>query len=88
MIGTPGRISKHRQFDPDTGKHIPGDLRITANSSLRKLMRAARRGKLPEDRQFTIAEAAKQAAKHPNDYLSSFRRGMNAFVAALDRARA
>lgn len=88
MNGTPGRISKHRQFDPDTGKHMPGALRVGVNSSLRKLMRAARRGNLPEDRQFTIAEAAKAAAKHPNDYLSSYRRAMNVFVASLDRARA
>ena len=63
MRGVLGRISKHRQFDPDTHKHIPGEVIIMADSSLRKLMRAARRGKLPEDRQFKIAEAMKSAAR-------------------------
>jgi aspartate/methionine/tyrosine aminotransferase len=44
---------------------------------------------MPEDRQFTIAEAAKQAAKHPDDYLSSHARGMKALREALAmRARA
>lgn len=68
MRGTPGRISKHRQFDIEPPyQHIPGEVRIMANSSLRKLMRAASRGKIPEDRQFTIAEAMKSAAKRLHD---------------------
>lgn len=54
-------ISKHRQFDRD-GKWIEGDVRIFANSSLRKLARAMRRGKVPSERQFIIDEAMKKAA--------------------------
>lgn len=80
---TPGRVSKHRQFDPETFKHVEGTVRVGASTSLRKLMRAARRGKIPEDRLFTIAEAQKAAAKHHNDYLSSYRRAVNALRQAL-----
>lgn len=54
------RRSKHRQFDDD-GKWIPGKVRINSNSSLRKLMRAARRGMMPPERQVIIDMAMRSA---------------------------
>lgn len=53
-------VSKHQRWTPD-GKWIPGKCRVFANSSLRKLMRAARQGKMPAERQFTIDAAMKAA---------------------------
>lgn len=89
MRGVPGRISKHRQFDIDPPyKHMPGEVRILAGSSLRKMMRAARRGKMPEDRMFTIQEAQKSAAKHPRKYMSAHKRSMQALLIALEGPRA
>lgn len=40
-----------------------GKVRIFANSSLRKLMRAARRGKIPDERLGIINRAMANAAK-------------------------
>lgn len=50
---------------PVTKKANPfkGAVKITANSSLRKLMRAARRKKIPSERMVIIAAAEKSAAK-------------------------
>lgn len=48
--------SKHRQFDQE-GNWIPGAVKIAANSGLRKLMRAARRGLVPGERIFLIKTA-------------------------------
>ncbi len=48
-----------------------GEVRIFRNSSLRKLARAMRRGKVPSERQFTIDEAMKRAAKRWAVYLNS-----------------
>ena len=52
------------------GRHVtkrcrPGEgkCRIFANSSLRKLMRAARRGMIPDERMQIIQEAMQAAAK-------------------------
>ena len=71
MKGNPGIVSKHRQFDPDNGKWIEGRVRILADSSLRKLMRAARRGKMPDERQVIIDTAVGKAAKRRDFYLNS-----------------
>jgi hypothetical protein len=60
-IVTRDHVSKHRQFDK-YGKWIEGKVRIGPHSGLRKLMRAARRGKIPDDRMFLIQEAMKSAA--------------------------
>lgn len=54
-------ISKHRQFD-DKGKWIEGKVRIFPNSSLRKLARAMRRGKVPDEHQVIIDTAMTRAA--------------------------
>lgn len=62
--------SKHRQFDDD-GYHIPGACKISNHSSLRKLMRAARRGKLPEERLFIINGAIGSAALRRDAYKNS-----------------
>lgn len=48
-----------------------GRVGIKANSSLRKLMRAARRGKIPDDRLFVIEQAQKRAAERRAAYLNS-----------------
>jgi hypothetical protein len=45
-----------RTRDPFTG-----DVKIARNSSLRKLARAMRRGKMPQERQFIIDQAMKTA---------------------------
>jgi len=89
MLGIPGRISKHRQFDIEPPhKHIPGEVRILAGSSLRKLMRAARRGKMPEGRLFTIEQAQRQTSKHPRKYMSAHKRAMQALLIAIEGPRA
>jgi hypothetical protein len=56
------RVSKHRQLDRD-GKWIEGKVRIGSQSGLRKLMRAARRGKVPLERVRDIGLAQESAAK-------------------------
>ena len=63
-------ISKHRQFD-DKGRWIEGKVRIGKDSSLRKLMRAARRGKIPDERQVIIEAALERASKRATAYLNS-----------------
>lgn len=75
--GIPRYVSKHRQYGLKTHTHIEGECKIEKNSSLRKLMRAARRGKLPEDRLFTISETQESADKRADKYLSAYRRRMN-----------
>lgn len=40
-----------------------GKVRIFPNSSLRKLMRAGRRGKIPPERMFIIEQAVQRAAR-------------------------
>jgi hypothetical protein len=62
-----------------------GKVRIGDHSGLRKLMRAARRGKLPAERAGVIKRATESAAKRSDKYVSSVRRGMNALVAAIQR---
>lgn len=71
MRGIPGRISKHRQSDPDTGKHMAGEVRISANSSFWKLARAMRRGKVPDDRQVILDLAQRRAVERNAAYLNS-----------------
>lgn len=67
--------SKHRQFDDD-GFHIPGACKIGERSSLRKLMRAARRGKIPEERMLTISVAQTNAQIYRTDvWLNSKAKG-------------
>lgn len=61
--------SKHRQFD-DEGNWIPGRVRINDNSSIRKLMRAARRGMVPAERMRLIQQAMRFAASHPGTHQS------------------
>lgn len=63
-------ISKHQRRDAD-GKWIPGKLRVFENSSLRKLMRATRRGMMPPERQVLIDAAVKRAGERQNAYLNS-----------------
>jgi hypothetical protein len=50
-------------------KPFKGEVRIFENSSLRKLMRAARRGKIPPERlgiiKRAVAKAALRKAVHP-----------------------
>ncbi len=56
------RRSKHCNARPDKeGKRHPGRVRIVANSSLRKMMRAARRGLVPAERLQIIATAMQSA---------------------------
>jgi tartrate dehydratase beta subunit/fumarate hydratase class I family protein len=81
-------ISKHRQFDPDTGKWIEGKVIVGRDSSLRKLMRAAKRGKLPFDRLGLIEDAAAKAAKRAEVYMHSHARGMKKLREVLAMRRA
>ncbi|PWT89993.1 MAG: hypothetical protein C5B54_07985 [Acidobacteria bacterium] len=53
-----------RSVDPFTG-----ECRVFNNSSLRKLARAIRRGKVPEPRMFIIETALDKAKRHPEKYL-------------------
>lgn len=52
-------------------KPFKGDVRIFDNSSLRKLMRAARRGKIPAERLGLIARATTRAAAREDAYLNA-----------------
>jgi hypothetical protein len=56
------RISKHQRWDSD-GNWIPGKCRIFDNSSIRKLQRAMRPGKVPDERAVIIAMAEAMARK-------------------------
>lgn len=49
--------------------HGRGRLRLFRQSGLQKLMRAAKRGRLPDDRTFKIEEAQKAAAIKPERYM-------------------
>lgn len=69
-------ISKHQRFDSD-GKFIPGKLRVARNSSLRKLMRAARRGKIPDERAVVIDAAVQSAGRNTRRWQNSYARGWN-----------
>lgn len=55
-----------------SGKHsaesFTGEVKIGQYSSLRKLARAMRRGKVPEERQFIIDEAQKNASRRAGMY--------------------
>jgi hypothetical protein len=51
-----------------------GNVRIAANSSLRKLMRAARRGTIPPERMVVIRMAMHNADQHRDDYLTGYAR--------------
>ncbi len=63
-------VSKHQRRDSD-GNWIPGKCRVLANASLRKLARAARQGKMPDERQVLIDAAMERAAKRRAAYLNS-----------------
>jgi hypothetical protein len=62
--------SKHRKFD-HRGEHIPGKCRIFANSGIRKLQRAMRQGKVPDERWVLITAAAERAEQRYGAYLNS-----------------
>lgn len=64
---TRAHVSKHRQFDKD-GKWIEGRVTIGPASGLRKLMRAARRRLVPQERIFLIEHAMRSAANRPVTY--------------------
>lgn len=55
-----------------------GRVRIGAFSSLQKLMRAARRGKMPDERQGMIDRAIESASKNTDRWLPAHARSMNA----------
>lgn len=60
MIIRSKHYGQRRLFDDD-GVPVYGKCRIFANSSLRKLVRAARRGNIPGPRMFIIEQARKRA---------------------------
>lgn len=62
--------SKHQRWTSD-GDWIPGKCRVFANASLRKLMRAARQGEMPDERQVLINAATERAAARSAAYLNS-----------------
>lgn len=55
-------------------KPFKGDIKIGNFSSLRKLMRAARRGKMPPERQGIIDRAAQSARSLPDEWLNAHAR--------------
>ena len=58
MPPIPDRTKKYPAANPGEGA-----VNIRANSSLRKLMRAARRGKIPDERLVIIEAAERKAAQ-------------------------
>ena len=63
------KIIKRNWWQSKRGKpRFTGDVKIAQNSSLRKLARAMRRGKVPEERQFIIDEAMKTAQRRRAKY--------------------
>lgn len=64
-------------------KALSGKVRIGENSSLRKLMRAAARGRIPDERQVIIDAAMQSAEKRREKYLSSHARAMDRLVQAI-----
>lgn len=77
----PRGVSKHRRFDSD-GNWIPGRVRIADNSSLRKLMRAARRDMLA-GREQVVRQAMQNAARQPTLHMSSHQKAMHGLRAVL-----
>ncbi len=68
--------SKHygqQRLQDDDGKPVYGNCRVLANTSLRKLMRATRQGKMPDERQVLIDAARERAASRADAYLNSSR---------------
>ncbi len=63
------RISKHRRYDSD-GNFIPGKCIVGDRSSIKKLMRAARHGNIPPERQVIINLAMKSAVERRHVYMS------------------
>ncbi len=63
-------ISKHRRRDDD-GKWIPGKVRVSEQSGVRKLMRAARRGKMPDERALIIKVAIERAGQRADKYVNA-----------------
>jgi hypothetical protein len=59
-----------------------GVITVAPHSGLRKLMRAARRGKIPDERLVVMEAAAENAAKRPLIYMNSMARGWAVFKAA------
>lgn len=60
-------------FHARPSKHVApfkGKVRLNSNSSLRKLMRASRRGKLPDGRAVLIEQTQAIAARHPTLHMS------------------
>ena len=55
---------------PKRSKPGKGKVRLNDNSSLRKLMRAARRDMLPAERMRAIQQAMRFAADHPGTHQS------------------
>lgn len=51
-----------------------GEVRLTAHSSLKKLMRAACRGLLPAERLGDIERAVKSVARHPEKFMNAHAR--------------
>jgi hypothetical protein len=64
------RVSKHQRWDSD-GNWLPGKCRVFPNASIRKLMRAARQGKMPDERQVLIDAAIERAGQRRAAYLNS-----------------
>lgn len=63
------RFSKHRRRDED-GNWIPGKCIVSDRSGLKKLMRAARRGTIPPERQLIIDTAMKSATERRHVYMT------------------
>ncbi len=62
-------------------KPFQGEVRIGNQTGLRKLMRAARRGKLPDDR-VTLIEFAKKGAARPHRQLAHMSAGQRSWIGA------
>ena len=56
-------------------KPFKGEVKIGPHSSLRKLARAMRRGKIPPEREVIIDTAMRSAAKRADLYMHSMARG-------------
>ena len=66
--------SKHygqRRLKDEDGRPIYGKCRVLANTSLRKLMRAARQGKIPDERRVVMDAALERAGQRRAAYLNS-----------------
>lgn len=84
MVAPRIAISKHRQFDSQTGKHIPGRCHIGDRSGLRKLMRAQRHGKVPQERIQICVQAQRSAIANAPDYMSGHARRAAGIVLGKD----